>query len=120
MPEPAASGLADLRELQANERTLLAWVRTSISLVSFGFAIAQLADWIPSQGRQRPWAGPIVLGAIFAFLGAAAQIAGIARYLSVRRALLAGRPPPVAAMAIVTLSFIVTALGLLVGAYIFR
>lgn len=30
-----------LREHQANERTFLAWLRTSISLIGFGFAIAR-------------------------------------------------------------------------------
>ena len=28
------------REHQANERTFLAWLRTSIALISFGFALA--------------------------------------------------------------------------------
>ncbi|MGI0487556.1 YidH family protein [Pantanalinema rosaneae CENA516] len=31
------------REHQANERTFLAWLRTSIALISFGFAIARFA-----------------------------------------------------------------------------
>jgi putative membrane protein len=29
------------REHQANERTFLAWLRTSIALIGFGFAIAR-------------------------------------------------------------------------------
>ncbi len=31
------------REHQANERTFLAWLRTSIALVGFGFALAKRA-----------------------------------------------------------------------------
>jgi branched-chain amino acid transport system ATP-binding protein len=38
-PPPVAR---DPRTLQANERTLLAWLRTGVSLITFGFAIAQL------------------------------------------------------------------------------
>ncbi|HEY9750992.1 MAG TPA: DUF202 domain-containing protein, partial [Allocoleopsis sp.] len=30
------------REHQANERTFLAWLRTSIALIGFGFAIARI------------------------------------------------------------------------------
>ena len=35
------SQLSRQREHQANERTFLAWLRTSISLIGFGFAIAR-------------------------------------------------------------------------------
>ena len=34
------------REHQANERTFLAWLRTSISLIGFGFAIARFGLFI--------------------------------------------------------------------------
>ena len=34
------------REHQANERTYLAWLRTSISLIGFGFAIARFGLFI--------------------------------------------------------------------------
>jgi putative membrane protein len=31
------------REHQANERTFLAWLRTSVALIGFGFAIARFS-----------------------------------------------------------------------------
>ncbi|NJN85739.1 MAG: DUF202 domain-containing protein [Leptolyngbyaceae cyanobacterium SL_7_1] len=34
------------REHQANERTFLAWLRTSIALISFGFAIARFGIFL--------------------------------------------------------------------------
>ncbi len=34
------------REHQANERTFLAWLRTSISLIGFGFAIARFGIFL--------------------------------------------------------------------------
>lgn len=34
------------REHQANERTFLAWLRTSIALIGFGFAIARFGFFV--------------------------------------------------------------------------
>jgi len=46
------------REHQANERTFLAWVRTSISLIGFGFAIARFGLFVQQLNialtRQEP------------------------------------------------------------------
>ena len=42
------------REHQANERTFLAWVRTSIALIGFGFAIARFGIFL----RQLEWVHP--------------------------------------------------------------
>lgn len=38
------------REHQANERTFLAWLRTSISLIGFGFAIARFGLFLDQLG----------------------------------------------------------------------
>ena len=38
------------REHQANERTFLAWLRTSIALISFGFAIARFGLFLRQLG----------------------------------------------------------------------
>jgi putative membrane protein len=114
-----APGAGNFNELAANERTMLAWVRTSVSLISFGFAIARLGQWMQSLGRRDPLGGTIILGAIFAFLGAAAQIIGVVRYTAVRRAILAGGHPPLEGLWIVSLAIAVAALGLLVGFYVF-
>ena len=38
------------REHQANERTFLAWLRTSIALISFGFAIARFGLFLRQIG----------------------------------------------------------------------
>ena len=40
MPEP------DLRFLQANERTLLAWLRTALALMGFGFVVARFGLYL--------------------------------------------------------------------------
>jgi hypothetical protein len=41
MPAPEAKPEETLLLHQANERTLLAWIRTGIALMAFGFAIAR-------------------------------------------------------------------------------
>ena len=43
MSEPRPLPVETLRLHQANERTLLAWLRTGIALMAFGFAIARFS-----------------------------------------------------------------------------
>jgi putative membrane protein len=74
----------DARFLLANERTLLAWVRTALTLLAAGFAVQELAD--DSRGRT-----PLALVLLLA--GAATVLAGGARYRAADRAIRAGRLP---------------------------
>jgi putative membrane protein len=49
------------REHQANERTFLAWLRTSISLIGFGFAISRFGLFLEQfQIGQAPLKDPFV------------------------------------------------------------
>ncbi|PSN17126.1 hypothetical protein C7271_19375 [filamentous cyanobacterium CCP5] len=48
MPPPG--NIDRQREHQANERTFLAWLRTSIALVGFGFAIARFGIFLQQIG----------------------------------------------------------------------
>lgn len=73
------------REHQANERTFLAWLRTSIALIGFGFAIARFGLFLrqlqATLTQQSPTAHPVfnsenlglglVIFGIVAILGAA-------------------------------------------------
>ena len=51
------------REHQANERTFLAWLRTSIALIGFGFAIARFSLFLrqlnSTLSQQQPEVDPI-------------------------------------------------------------
>jgi putative membrane protein len=47
-----ANELARERSRQAADRTLMAWVRTALSLIGFGFGIAQFGDLF-SQALER-------------------------------------------------------------------
>lgn len=65
MPPPADLDV-DARFLLANERTLLAWVRTSLTLLAAGVGTLQLVDepWAPA-----PALGLLALGALAAAAG---------------------------------------------------
>lgn len=112
----------DPRLLQANERTLLAWIRTGIALLTFGFVIARIGVWLRLlSGAQAAHAsdslGTAAIGATFAALGVLANAMAIRRYVLARRAIRAGRDIlddafPVAFAATVTV------LGALLGTYL--
>lgn len=80
----------DLRFLEANERTLLAWVRTALGLLGLGFAIARAQALLGDRPDARSsWEGVLLAGMAPVVLGV-----GIARYHKAHRAILAGGPTP--------------------------
>jgi len=98
------------RDHAANERTLLAWIRTGVALMGFGFAIARFGLFlreIAQVGQVRVSDGRGVgsawFGVVLVVLGLMTNIAGTTRYASVRRALDEGTSPvpsPVLAYAV--------------------
>ena len=74
----------DARFLLANERTLLAWVRTSLTLLAGGLGTLQLLD---KRWRDIPGFGLLVLGA-------AAALVGLLRYRQADRSIRTGQLPP--------------------------
>jgi inner membrane protein YidH len=59
---PGSSPVADPRVYLAAERTFLAWVRTSVSLMGFGFVIAKFALWTREFGLVGAQSSPARLG----------------------------------------------------------
>ena len=107
----------DPRLFQANERTLLAWLRTGVSLITFGFVIARTSVWVRKDEPLTATRGADLIGALFVLLGALTEIVGVTRFLRTRAALLAGRPAPPGATEIVAIGASVAMLGLLLTAY---
>jgi len=79
-----------VREHQANERTFLAWLRTSIALISFGFAIArfglflrQIGEVMSSQSVKASIFNSENLGIIMVIVGIVAIVLAAWRYSQV-------------------------------------
>jgi len=110
------------RDHLANERTFLAWVRTSVAIVVFGFAIGrfaialrQLAEF---QGHPAKTTGfSVWMGAGSILAGIALAVAGLMRYRKTRTQLDEGKFEP--AGFIIDLVTVVTVLfGLALAAYL--
>lgn len=87
------------RDHLANERTFLAWVRTSVAIVVFGFAIGRFAiamrQLTALQGHASKTTGiSVVMGMISILAGVVMVIAGGARYRKTRALLDEGKFQP--------------------------
>lgn len=78
----------DERFTLASERTFLAWIRTALGLLAGGIAVIQLVPDF-STGWVRT-----LIGLVLTLMAIAAPIAGLRRWLQVRRALETGAPMP--------------------------
>jgi putative membrane protein len=111
------------RDHLANERTFLAWVRTSVAIVVFGFAIGRFAvamrQLTEFQGHASRSTGLSVWMGMSAILaGVVMMMAGLARYRKTRAQLDEGKFEP--AGFIVDLVTILTVLfGLALAGYLF-
>ena len=100
----------DARFLLANERTLLAWVRTGLTLMAAGVAARQLGEGVE---KHRVVAGALVL------LGTLSVLAGGRRYVLADRALRQGRLPTTGASPLaLVLAVVAVGVGLLLSTVI--
>jgi putative membrane protein len=84
------SELNDPRVLFAAERTLLAWNRTSIALIAFGFVIERSALFARALLDAPPRfdaAGAVWIGVAFVILGVLLAVLGIVQYEKALRTL---------------------------------
>jgi putative membrane protein len=106
----------DARFTFANERTFLAWSRTSLALVVGGLAITQLLPPFPGV----PW-GRHVLGTPLILLGCAISVTSYLEWKANQRALRHGRPlirsrvPQILAVAIAVIALAAAVLAVISG-----
>jgi putative membrane protein len=78
--------LAKERTRIAEDRTLMAWIRTSISLIGFGFAIAQSYEYIEKGYMETSGKildslhRPFIFGISFMILGMLGVLGGVFQY----------------------------------------
>lgn len=86
--------LAAERNRLALERTLMAWTRTSTSLIAFGFTIYQIFRYLAQNERLRdPYVSPQVVGVVMILVGLTALILGWVQHRQEMRALKADFGP---------------------------
>jgi putative membrane protein len=95
-------GSDDPRVFLAVQRTFLAWTRTALALMGFGFVVARVgllpAEFASSGGtgvNPSPAAAPHVslwVGVVLVMMGVAVQAMALADYLQFERRYVAGKP----------------------------
>lgn len=109
----------DPRILQANERTLLAWVRTGLTLMAFGFVVARISVWLQLAHPERDnnvagtWIGILIVA-----LGSACHLIGALRFVRARKAILANHSIESSAAGPVVLALSVCAIGIAALVYL--
>ncbi len=78
------TGGTEAREHLANERTLLAWVRTGVGLISFGLVVQRIGAELGSAGSSG------LFGIALAVLGCLALVMGTVQFLRSRRGIATG------------------------------
>ncbi len=75
--------LAKERSREAADRTLMAWIRTCLSLIGFGFGIAKFRDILVETGLRRPpehLHSTLIFGLSFISLGIFGLLAAVIQH----------------------------------------
>ena len=105
----------------ANERTFLAWIRTSIALMGFGFVVVKFSLFVkqlsfavtgkavlPTRGFSA------IIGIVLVLIGALTALIGFIRYRRIERQLLNGNYIPSSGLLLTLTAFIIAGALLLV------
>ena len=101
-----------MRDHLANERTLLAWIRTSLTVVGLGLLAGRLLATGEAPGG---WA--VAIGSFLVVVGGGTAVAGLWRYLAVERAIRQGAYAPHSLVHVAATALVVVA-ALLLLAYL--
>lgn len=115
MPEPVRA-----TDTLANERTYLAYVRTALAFIAFGFVIARFSlfarEFSVLVHRPNPEPGlSVTFGTSMAFFGIVVAVLGAWRYARTDRGLREGRISTLSGLSGYLISFFVVAIGAVVA-----
>lgn len=112
----------DSRFLQANERTLLAWIRTGLGLGGFGFVLAKSGALLevvdPAHTHHDSDGLNLWLGLGFVAASAVTMGVSVVRFQRVHRAIVAGEPASTSAATPIALAATTIAMMLALGAWL--
>ncbi len=74
------SDLGELRTIMAADRTLMAWIRTALSMLSFGFTIYKFLEGAEGQRPRADPNSPQQVGLFLVGLGIASMVLGTFSY----------------------------------------
>jgi putative membrane protein len=99
-------------EYLANERTFLAWIRTSIAVISAGFVISRFTVWIHETESLRaqtpaPFHKSVIVGVAMMALGAILALLAVWRYHIVNRCIEEGHVKADRGLVILVTTFVV-------------
>jgi len=79
-PPALPSDMGTMRTIMAADRTLMAWIRTALSMFSFGFTIYKVLEGVADQGMLPHSDTPQRVGLFLAGLGTASMALGLFSY----------------------------------------
>ncbi len=112
-----ANELAKERNREAAERTLMAWIRTALSLIGFGFGIGKLAAYLDAAGLRTRFDVPhssLIFGSSFIVVGILGLLAAIVQHARILKRL---SRPDFAYNAMRPIAMTVAALLMLIGLF---
>ena len=79
-PAMLPGDMGEIRTIMAADRTLMAWIRTSLSMLSFGFTIYKFLQAIAEKGTMAHPNSPQQVGLFLTAMGVAAIVLGTISY----------------------------------------